>query len=129
MAQENKFGYDEVTDTLGDLIEAAGPNGIRSAFKKGQKFELVKFLIEAAEVYPTVNEMINDFATFWAQTKDLLPQESLSVIGSIKVRFPQPDPVQAKIIAVLENSALTQEYLQDQVIGGAKVLIDRWGSV
>ena len=121
---ENKFGFTEVVDTFGDLINAAGEDGIRSVFTG--RFELVRFLIEAAELYPTVKEAIDDFGTFWSELKDLTPQESLDAVGAIRARFPVPDPVQEKIIVVLENAALTQDYVQGGVIEGGKRVLEAW---
>lgn len=123
----DKFGKAEVQDTLGDVVEAVGPNGIRSAFQG--KFELVKFLIEAAEVYPTIREAIDDFPVFWQEFKDLTPQESLEVVAGIKARHPEPDEVQKTVINVLENAALTQDYIQNKVIGGGAKLVEQWKNV
>lgn len=125
---ENKFGFDEVIDTLSDLTKAASESGIRKAFEEGS-FNLMVFLFKAAELYPTIKEAVDDFGTFWQEIKDLTPQESLSVIAGIKANIPNPDPAQAKVISVLQNLALTHKYVQSDVYEGAKALVGEWQKV
>lgn len=123
-----KWGVDEVIDTLGYVVHAAGPNGVRKAIpKKGEKFDLVKFLFAAANEYPEIKEAVEDFSTFWQQLKDIFPEESKQVAAALRQKYPNPDPVQEELLYNIENLALTQEWIQYSVLGNGSDLLKRWG--
>jgi len=109
-----KFGYDEIVDTFNDLIEAVAV--FTEAFEGG--FNFSKFLFAAAQEYGTIKEAFEDAGTFWTELKDLTPEESLNAVAEIKSNFDDPTPIQAKAIEIIENLALTQDYIQGSVIGG-----------
>ena len=120
---ENKYGVTEFADTLGDFVLLIGEDGVRSAFKKGSNFEVIKLLVETAEAYPTVKEMVDDSKTFFQEAADLKTFEKDEVISLIKRRFPDPDPVQAKVIEFYEVSGFAFVWVVDSVAGGAQTLI------
>lgn len=126
MVSESKFGYLEVADTLGDIVEAAASDGVVSAFPKDSKFEVFKLLIEVVEEYPNIVEMIDDFDTFWREAKDLDTTESQEVIKIIKARFANPSPVQAKIIQTYDNLNITYNYVRSMVLGGGEEVVQAW---
>lgn len=124
-----QWGFDEVVDTLGDLIHAVGPNGIPQGIpKKGEKFDVVKFILAAVGEYPNLQEAVEDFATFWKQLTDLFPSESKAVSAALRAKYPTPSPLQETLLYNIENLALTQEWIQNDIFANGRALLDRWGN-
>lgn len=118
-----KYGVVEFTDTLGDIVEAAAEDGLRSAFDGN--FEILKFLIEAADEYPNIKEMIDDIPTFALEAGDLQPEEKDEVMTGLRARFPNPDPVQAKILEFYDTAGFGFVWIVRDVIGGGRELVAR----
>lgn len=121
----SKYGIQEFADGLGDVVELLDDDGIRSAFKKGQNFEMLKFILEAGEAYPKVKEFIDDWAVWSREAGDLDLNEKDEVLAIIKERHPNPDELQAKVIEVFETAGFGYEYIAGMVIGGAKEMVAR----
>lgn len=68
---ENKYGYDEVVDTAGDLIEVQ--RNIREALKDGAQ---LTDLLVIYDNYPKLKEVWEDRKVFAQQLLDLTPEES-----------------------------------------------------
>lgn len=75
MAEVKNLGFDEVVDTLADVIETA--DGVVDVFKDG--FQPLNDIIALAPVFPRVQEIITDAPIAWAQFKDLSVEEAAQV--------------------------------------------------
>jgi hypothetical protein len=129
MSKQNKFGVEEVKDTFKYLIHAVGPDGIRDAIPaKGEKFDLLRFMLAAVNEYPKIQEMIKDFGTFWTEIKDITPEEAKEVAAYLRSQYPTPGEVQEIVLYNLENMALTQDWIQYNVLRDGALLLERWGN-
>lgn len=77
--EENKFGYDEIVDTISDLIDAE----VKAYEIFKDKFDIAKALTWAIGEYATIKEAFDDFAVFEAQMKDLFADEGMRAIEAI----------------------------------------------
>lgn len=82
-----KYGFDEVVDTLADAIEIAQdfaekmPTGDGSVIEKA-----MPILFELVEQWPKLKEIYEDRETFWQQFKDLDAAESAAAVDQIGER-------------------------------------------
>lgn len=119
----NNLSFDEVVDTLTDIIKAV--TGFRKAFQGS--FDLMRFLAWALDAYPNLREVFEDFDTFVAQLKDLTPEEAREAVAQIRAAVPA-DEVNEKVLYVLDGLAGTYSYVVDSYLDGRE-LVDYWRNV
>lgn len=113
----SKYGITEFADGLGDVVELLDDDGIRSAFKKGEKFEVFKLLVKGAEAYPKIKELVDDSTVFFQEAGDLQREEKDQVLNIIKARFPNPDPLQQKVLDIYETAGFGFGFVLDTISG------------
>lgn len=100
MEQENKYGFDEIVDTAGDLIEVQ--RDIRGALKDGLQLSDILVLYNQ---YPKVKEVWEDRRVFAQQLADLMPEESTQAWDQITARVGiERDKAERILYAGLRNS-------------------------
>lgn len=120
---KNDLSYDEVVDTLTDIIKAV--TGFRKAFQGS--FDLMRFLAWALDAYPNLREVFEDFDTFLAQLKDLTPEEAQEAVEAIRGAV-EPDAVNDRVLYVLQGLAGTYGYVEGTYTG-ARALVDYWKGI
>lgn len=83
MQTENKFGYDEIVDTVSDMAKAE----VKAYDTFKGKFDLARALTWAIGEYATIKEAYEDFATFEQQVKDLSADEGMQAIEAISEKL------------------------------------------
>lgn len=84
--QENKYGFDEVVDTLADAIEVA--TGFEEKLKDGLQFT---DSFEIVEQYPKIVEIYTDRKIFIQQFNDLTTEETDQAVALIAERTGKAD--------------------------------------
>ena len=123
MKSQSTLGFDEIVDTLSDLIIAI--TGFRGLF--GGKFNLMSFLAWAISEYPRIKEAVDDFDTFWSQVKDLDSEEAKAVAAAIRAKVPA-DAVNEKVLNVITGLALSYSFVDGTVKGGEN-LFNYWKNI
>lgn len=94
MAEVKELGFDEVVDTLADIIETG--DQVVQVFVDG--FQPLNDLIALTPVFPRVQEIISDAPLAWKQFRDLSVDESNTVQERLSERLDiANDEVEAKI--------------------------------
>ena len=103
MTEEQKLGFDEVVDTLADIIETA--DSVFVVFKDG--FQPLQDLIALTPIFPRIQEIVTDAPLAWQQFKDLDVEEAQTVRDRLVERLDlSNDNVDSKIkgsVKILSN--------------------------
>lgn len=90
------LGFDEVVDTLADIIETG--DQIIKVFDDG--FQPLQDLIDLTPIFPRIQEIVMDAPLAWKQFKDLDEEEVKAVKESLTERLDlENDNVEVKIKA------------------------------
>lgn len=117
----NELGYDEVVDTLGDVLDVT--EAFEDALSDGvQPTDL--FVI--VNNYPKLKEIGADLPVFWAQLKDLTPEESEEVTKELaKRRGEGMDTIAGKVSAGLRRVVRTYRFGY-YVLGEGQAILEDW---
>lgn len=100
--EENKFGYDEIVDTVSDAVKAE----VRAYdVFKGKKFDIAKALTWAIGEYGTIKEAYEDWEVFEAQIKDLNDTEAIEAIAQIAAKLTDEEKAKSRIFKFAVFSA------------------------
>lgn len=101
----NEFGFDEVVDTLCDIVEV-GDQAIKP-FADG--FQLLPDIVALTPLFPRIQEIVMDAPLAWKQFKDLTVEESNTVQERVAARLDlSNDIVEEKIKSAIR--ILTRVY-------------------
>lgn len=107
MAQTNKFGIEEMVDTLTDAGMVIPKT--ENLFKG--RFDLLSFLTFAVSEFPTVREAVRDFGTFAQEFMDLLPDEGVNTYNRVRANMGNSlTPAQRRYLATLKAMALDYRF-------------------
>ena len=90
---ENNFGYDEVVDTVTDLVKAEVK--AYSVFKG--KIDLAKVITWALGEYPNIKEAVEDWPVFEQQVTDLFADEGLQALEAISRNLSDAEKDQSRL--------------------------------
>ena len=124
MQATNKFGYQEIIDTVVDM--ATAETKAYSIFEG--KFELTKALTWAIGEYATIKEAFEDFGTFEQEIRDLTPAESLEAIEAISSQLSEDQKGKSRIFKAAlfaaigyQNTTAVIEMGKNQLALGADI--------
>jgi hypothetical protein len=96
MIAENKFGYDEIVDTVSDMAKAE----VKAYDTFKGKFDLARALTWAIGEYATIKEAYEDFETFEAQIKDLFADEGMEAIAAIGSKLTEDEKGRSRLYKI-----------------------------
>lgn len=99
---ENKFGYDEIVDTVSDAVKAE--TKAYAVFK--DDFDLVKALTWAIGEYGTIKEAYEDWPVFEQEIKDLFADEGIQALEAIKSKLTEEEMSKSRIYKLALFSAV-----------------------
>lgn len=99
--QENKFGYDEIVDTVSDMAKAE----VKAYDTFKGKFDLARALTWAIGEYATIKEAYEDFGVFEQEVKDLLADEGMQAIQAISEKLTADEKSRSRIYKIAVFSA------------------------
>lgn len=117
----NELGYDEVVDTLGDVLDVtdAFENALSDGIDPTDLFVIVNN-------YPKLKEIGTDLPVFWAQLKDLTPAESDAVYKELSERRGEDlNSIAGKVSAGLRRVVRTYRFGY-YVLGEGQAILEDW---
>jgi hypothetical protein len=124
METKNELGYDEVVDTLADLLDVV--DIVKLQLKDGFQFTDA---FSVMQIYPKLKEVFDDRKVFVSQFLDMTPGESDQAVLELSERIgAEVDVLKGKIVQVLILTSSTYTYL-DMVINGGRNLASSWQGV
>ena len=117
---DNELGYDEVVDTLNDVLDVT--DDLEAVLGDGVQ---PTDLLVVVNNYGRLKEIANDFPVFWAQLKDLTSEEANQVYTELAQRRGEDlELISAKVVAGMRRALRTYRFGAYVLHEGQDILAD-----